>query len=860
MEGDSDDALFAQWQSNAEDDGGFWDVAAVECLFEDASLVQGPVQQKLRNTPKAEASVERLNLPPLLPPPLPDAPDAANAIAGLADNAGQAAGSLMPTADFMVKRLAQHADLNMEASANDLGVDRKTLRQRLQALAESAVHCQTALVNRVLKYSADLDGRTLKPLCFMQSQAYDETPMKIRIAKSDKVGERRKVFVVEQKWGALLQVTDAGGKEGFLFLKGSWSPMVRAADSGVGEAIRNVLLSCLPQYEQSLRLCSWQHVWRLVETDNLGANHRAERLYRATQAEQLKHLHAICVAHQVHSSATRTFNLEAGLISDIISCCKVLGENGLRSQFRECVRQSLPQWLHRVETQMSALPEGAKAFREEVLAYVLPSRTDRPRLRALILLMADLLNGDWREQGRLTHWCKKGCCRSQQHTLNKMMVVLPKAFTVLCKGMFSRGNWSSWPQQLQFFILGAIHGFLGHTLAKIFSGAQHHDGGNDGRDADQRVALAVAVTPACDDAGVAENPLEPWEAERESQARCRQQAVAFLAKTDWPSRLLLLRGALAPETMFMQKLLRSTSLEAKLRRIRDTSPQNLPVLQVVNQQWADEMFYGCKQQLMSIGMDLPETETLRSDILRLCFKSAGVVWLLVAEKYNPSAMPWRLFTLLSDASQSKCEEMLAMRPCCLEDFSRDFLTKHNSTEALLSPEVQAMLHCLASMLDMTTFSTERLHSRNIRRQRKRQQLTYDIDLTSLALHHMALSGENVALAASMEDSAQERKKRGRPLKEKTKARKSEPPQLQGDEELAVAHRKRRKLKAVNPTQVAARGGGGGAWRAFIADYHKGEKMTKASLLAAGVAYHALDVEAKQHFIEVGCRGPRGCRN
>ena len=758
-------------------------------------------------------------------PPL-EAPDPDEDGGGADGLAAETETSLVATAKFLFEKRKRHIITNLDVIAEGLGITRKTLKRRWHALAESALQVQNKLVDGVLSYIKGMSGINIEPCCFIHYAAFDETPLRLRL-EGESTAEKLKVFVIQQRWSALVKQKDTGvtGDSSYLSLHGGWSPMVRAVDAGTGEGVRNVLLSC--QHDsQDLWACGWKHVIRLVETDNLSANLRAERLYKATQNHELKTMHVVCVAHQVHSAAARTFDFMAPTISSIIACCKVLGEGGMRHKLREHMQAAIPRWVRRVQTNVRHLDDEAVNFRRSVLACI-THQGESPRLSARMSLLAEVLNGDWRERGHLSHLCSgTGCCQSHDHCVNKCLSLLPKALTTMCR-MFCRGNWSGWPAQLAFFLATAIHGFLGSMLLSVFQSRGPEDDPLPVCAGDRDVEN---MAPAQGEPAV---NMEPWELERREKARCHHQAVSFLSQPGWVDDLLLLRGALEPQVAFMKNILFSTSLQSRLQECEAMAREGACVYaaeRVIGGQWFEEMLRGCYTQLMTLGQHLPSTEAFRTRVLQLCYKQAGVVAILVRDKYHANAMPWKLLGLLKDRSAPRCQEILDLPRCCHDEFSLGFVEVYNSVGLLQSEQAQHVLGMVAGHLSMTTFQVERMHSQNLRRRNLRTQ-THDLDVADLAAPHCAESGNKILLSHIYPELPCPAKKLGRPKKQKDDSQRP---------------RKHRRLGSSS--------GGGGPWRAFIHFNHKNAKMSSESIKAAQHAYRNLSRDDHSFFQNLGRAG------
>ena len=119
---------------------------------------------------------------------------------------------------------------------------------------------------------------------------------------------------------------------------------------------------------------------------------------------------------------------------------------------------------------------------------------------------------------------------------------------------------------------------------------------------------------------------------------------------------------------------------------------------------------------------------------------------------------------------------------------------------------------------MSTFSTEQLHSRNLRFGRARVE-TRRIPVSQLGLAHVGRTRSSGVAP----DAGAEVQKMGRQAKD-----------------LQESPRRRR--------------GGGGAWRAYISSKFSGQKLSQEKLQQAAVEYAALTEEERASLREIGHAG------
>ena len=204
------------------------------------------------------------------------------------------------------------------------------------------------------------------------------------------------------------------------------------------------------------------NIYRIAESDEDGANVKAERLVsgqRAANWQQGSLLHCFCAAHEAHAACQKT-RADSEAVSGMINVYKVLEDVTTMNAVRRYMIDNIPQRL-RIIRGSECLPE-AKTFRQTMLRFFMPA-SSRGRLRAQVEEVCSLCNGDWREQRVLIHHCQVGCCNPEA-TVRKFQGLLPKTLLGLLRGMFSRDNWTRWPEQMLVFAWG----FFLHSLPQVW--------------------------------------------------------------------------------------------------------------------------------------------------------------------------------------------------------------------------------------------------------------------------------------------------------------------------------------------------------------------------------------------------------
>ena len=228
----------------------------------------------------------------------------------------------------------------------------------------------------------------------------------------------------------------------------------------------------------------------------------------------------------------------------------------------------------------------------------------------------------------------------------------------------------------------------------------------------------------------------------------------------------------------------------------------------------------------SLWREYASTESFRTKLLQQTMRLGSVCYQLV--RVPTRGFPYRLFLLLTPqgATATFAREILETKQCMLDHCTKQLLRTFSSVEALLSDQFKAILVAIARWGQGTTYSTERLHSKNLRTKLGRQ--THAPDIEHLALSHAGWAApswcEFHAPSISRPD-----KPRGRP-------------------------RKRPRDAVEKGGKQKRRRGGGGPFRAFLHMELKGRSFKADVMQEMKAKYAALTPQQRQRYIELGQAG------
>ena len=208
--------------------------------------------------------------------------------------------------------------------AQSLQCTSKTAMRHLLAAAEQCARGQAANFQAVSTYISSLvSAEVMSPVCLIEFQSYDESPLRLRIAfdREDGTGKSQlgKIFVAAGQWAMVVRTNEASGQPlhtdgqdktpSYMIFHGQWSPALRAADSTNSHAISQVLATCPRPDEASCKILKWPLRIRVAECDSAPANLKSERLQSQARPEVMP-MQLLCAAHKLHAVAEKTWSLD----------------------------------------------------------------------------------------------------------------------------------------------------------------------------------------------------------------------------------------------------------------------------------------------------------------------------------------------------------------------------------------------------------------------------------------------------------------------------------------------------------------------------------------------------------------------
>eukprot|EP00971_Amphidinium_carterae_P334734 6470178-Amphidinium_carterae.1 len=361
------------------------------------------------------------------------------------------------------------------------GLHRSSVLQRIRAAAEAACKAQESFLQRLLAIVGRLCHMGhFRPVTFIEHVAHDETKLEVKVrfpADSHSEKQQARCFVVEQSFSMLLEFIGAPGDDNsapqqFLTLEGSFSPSIRAGDTATGETIAAVLNNVNPTPLPLLQ-AAFPDVVRVIETDECGANPRAESLVMKERQEkfpemEIGHLTSFCLCHKVHSAAAKSWTLQPDVVSGLINVAKFLQGPGTMKKLRDSVFHLLSTHLQKKSQRDYIEPRDSQEYRQWLLCLFLPEH-GKSRRRANVLAAFHFFNADMRERP-IKHICAGPmCCHSFQHCLAQARHHMRNVLSAVRPLIFNKSNWLQWSSATHFFGLASgMHNLIVDAFVHAF--------------------------------------------------------------------------------------------------------------------------------------------------------------------------------------------------------------------------------------------------------------------------------------------------------------------------------------------------------------------------------------------------------
>eukprot|EP00971_Amphidinium_carterae_P349429 6491015-Amphidinium_carterae.3 len=241
----------------------------------------------------------------------------------------------------------------------------------------------------------------------------------------------------------------------------------------------------------------------------------------------------------------------------------------------------------------------------------------------------------------------------------------------------------------------------------------------------------------------------------------------------------------------------------------------------------------------SLWDHLLPTERTASMVFKTCTRAQALTYDLLVLRNR--AYPQKLVALVEgDFYSIHCAiaELLTAPPCCLDPFTAKLRSAYPQADDLAGGECQTLLRATLRHVSGTTYDTERLHSRNARRQLSRR-MTHRPRACDLAIQH-AGRGFPACVAGVFEIRGKHSQK---------------------------GHKVHEPIVEQVEDQTQKRRGSGGAWRAFL--HCEAQRLQKDQpigprapfdFLGLAAKYKTLTDAEKDKYRRLGKQGTKNAQN
>ena len=337
-------------------------------------------------------------------------------------------------------------------------------------------------------------------------------------------------------------------------------------------------------------------------------------------------------------------------------------------------------------------------------------------------------------------------------------------------------------------------------------------------------------------------PADATSAFAEENARRRASVGEYVDSNPLP-RLVVMKRVLQPIHDFLTKML-ATSSKAWERKQKAIAATGRDRSYIILEDARGESVATTMGQLLgtiqedAFGFPTPSVPcAFRA--LKFCMASATMCAVHSLIRLSHSGLPYQLFRLLDEPSAA-ADRLLALPDCMLDQLFTELKKMFPTKKLLMGPEAQVIISTLASVASTNIADVEAAHNstRDFSSIRSRG---WSCSLEALSARFVLqqklrlLGGTNI---------------RGNDKKEALVKRSMAALRCNPSPSLGEAVEGVRKK----------RGGGGGAWRAFVSYHLPNKKLTAALAADLSSRYRQLDDAQKEWFAKAGAAGTRAHRH
>eukprot|EP00971_Amphidinium_carterae_P352411 6492583-Amphidinium_carterae.1 len=772
----------------------------------------------------------------------------------------------------------KHLHQSKEGIARHTGAAPENIESRLVLLVNSYLHLERLQMQHVLELC---QGGQAKTLLYLAMSRYDETPMRVRIKQAfafcfNSAGTSStsegvlteesiralstdladfmqqdavlcKLFATESKYAVLLK--HGGGEVGrpstpkYILIEGQTLTHLQCLQSATGNAVYKAL--CVNNNTKAEFPATFKA--RLTCTDQAAYNYVAEEKMLDAWGDEWTGCHTACNLHVVARVLTRTMLHVDSHIQGLLHFSLALSNSSALQRFRHALAQVLlaKQFVVRV----GRLPSEALAYKKFILDLFLTTGTRKDIRKHLLSSVA---TGDWRKE-ELEVYVAAGV--SYDATELRLLVIkgLIIALVSTVFHTYPRHRWTGADLSTdQVGLLLAVHNVGASALVQMASHGRNpkdhsethfglgeqgpeeaveHGIGVNFDDVVPQHSLALASTDEAISGQEQSEPISFGELAARN-AKFVQKALAWVERKPL-AHVMVLRLCMNPIMNLLHEYLGRSGDEWEIQNLTKHSKVNADAASITTSFMAyvgltsEQAFYSSLQELLHSrvwGFIAKACHTMEMQCLafRMLSRMGALVWELLV---TPTMLaPLTLFKVLLTGGEA-AEKLHALPRCMQDDFTHAFLT---SFPDLLSEDALMALKVIAEKQRVDTVQLEWGHGRVNRALQQR------IQTQKPSLEYL-----NAMFVC------QKHREQTRQLKRRGWAQCLSSPD-------AAAQQMAADSLPASDAKCKKRGGGG-AWRAFLAEVAKGGS-SKADVKALTRQYKQEkldDTESFQRWVRVG---------
>lgn len=774
---------------------------------------------------------------------------------------------------------------SLAAEAQEMGVSERSWGRSLSELSSAIYHSSRLLCAGWLGSLGALIASGLAPVLAITRISYDETPIWLRASTDGSCGAHPvvvKVLQTDACCSFLFQNRSTGER---LIGQIPLPSILQAGDHCTGEFIIHGIKQTFDIASLQRLLDMFPRICHLSCADLAAPNNKAEEHLSRTRRACESRLRTFCAVHRTFSCQTLGYGVSKQLISGMVNFALSMRPCGATEALREAVRLFFRCRLRRYQGALAPQPDSEAALHREAVIqlYLGPDEGNAGVSRACVLRA--LLNGDWRREECVEHYCNT-CCADEAQTLERLCTLAVDALIPGMCPLFPRSRWTRANNATNYIgLLSNAHGLLHQVVppwlrslssvaspvtARDFDRDMEADSDEDlgprGMQQIQSVGDAAPLAPfAADDpahSGDAEGPGEQAGGEgqpdvgraidwHEFNERARTQAHEFAKTPSLRGRLAVLSLCMQPAQRLLHRFLKVGSQQCHIEQYSaalDGRPTTMKMLDLASgrvtapfaEAIVDRLFDPYAWEAVPLAERSAALSCIAFQTLSV-LASAAVGFL---DHPCTQCFPYKLFVGVFEGNEDALCSFLHAPDCVLDPFALDFRRRFPTREALLGEEARAELGTIGVLIKTDTADIETRHA-TLRRVHLRAIQTWRKSLTQCSGDYFLLRHRHWRTGGLLREA------RAAPRGRKPKSRRKHEPSTS-----ARAVRRRERLVARG---IVGQKATSSSWKVFFARERAGKHVmpTRAEILDIRRKYRGLsDAEMRELKAEARLRSVR----